>query len=906
MATPANTTVSASQTTPYRTRCRTNSLMRPPTRQIPSPSPPPPPRRHRASATPAPPSPLTPVKPPAPHLLFGSPSCSLEFPPPQCVHRIAQEDARDKVLMAICAALAHVENRALTPRQIVDVVHQTGIIKLGSLSSRLPRALRVPSGNTPASTVSTHIRSHLARGTPQLLLRHSLLPRPRHPSDAPSIEDRAVGPSADGSAERKKGTAWYLSEDAGFASPWDRLGIPTPKEPESDPADPLVPPSPVASVVSIPASTPAPTTPMDSTRVSSRKRTRTKSWSAAARELGMDGMSPAPDYDDESEAEAHRERKSKVRIRLRLGSSSVSRSSSARPEDPQPLSQPGPEPDDSDQEPAPASPVVVRRPGRPALPPPLRNRVFSAPCPQLTHFRRSLSNTSSGGPSTPHALTFVDAEDSDVEDGDFHVRMMSNPDSTPSSPRKSPVEPPIVGIGLGLIFEEEGRGVKLKVKEEHDSSMSPPSLSSRASSLAASSLPEDDVWAVKIEEAEDVVMTHVALEPEPCETGLGFEWSASYEGFEAEFALLGVHSPTIVPNLFLREPGHMDGPESVCVDEVDGIWAEWGEKPAHIRSKRRDGKANTRTSKTNSKPIDSSWGCRAPHGMRVSLNAAKSRVCSDSVPRGVVLQKEELQIERTVLHGIEYASCVVRGCVLLRRMEDSSVSLSALLRACRVPGSCHAQFRTEGTVDASTAEAGDKPVVETSTLAPTSSATSTTTAQPSSSPARPSLESDTTPLDVLHTAPSSSEILHPQATSIDFGMGVEMPDPAGMWCPLADARAVAEERLRPYLPESVRKEFLADVVVLREVETKMEVEESKMDVEDSETKTREEDSSRDETPSATAPTTDEPVLEKAPAASEDDISVFVRPSSPATVPCATRRVLRTRPARVARTRTRAA
>lgn len=498
--------------------------------------------------------------------------------------------------------------------------------------------------------MSTHIRSHLARGTPQLLLRHSLFPRPRHPSDTPTIEDCAVGPSADGSAERKKGTAWYLSEDAGFASPWDRLGIPTPKEPESDPADPLVPPSPVASIVSIPASTPAPAPPMDSTRVSSRKRTRTKSWSAAARELGMDGMSPAPDYDDESEAEVHRERKSRVRIRLRLGSSSVSRSSSARPEDPQPPTGPEPE-DDSDEEPVPASPVVVRRPGRPPLLPPLRNRVFSAPCPQLTHFRRSLSNTSSGGPSTPHALSFVDAEDSDVEDGDFHVRMMSNPDSTPSSPHKSPDEPPIVGIGLGLIFEEEGRGVK--VKEEHDSSMSPPSLSSRASSLAASSLPEDDVWAVKIEESEDITMTHVPLEPEPCEAGLGFEWNASFEGFEAEFAMLGVHSPTIVPNLFLREPDHMDGPESVCVDEVDGIWAEWGEKPAHIRPKRRETKASAKISRASSKPLDSSWGCRAPLGMRVSFNVAKSRVCSDSdsAPRGVVLQKEELQIERTILHG---------------------------------------------------------------------------------------------------------------------------------------------------------------------------------------------------------------------------------------------------------------
>ncbi|KAG9095234.1 hypothetical protein FS749_010824 [Ceratobasidium sp. UAMH 11750] len=90
----------------------------------------PPPATHRAPAS-APSTPATPVSPPAPHLLFGGPDLPLEFPPPGCVHRISPDDARDKVLMAICAALARVENRALTPRQIVDVVHQTGIIKLG-------------------------------------------------------------------------------------------------------------------------------------------------------------------------------------------------------------------------------------------------------------------------------------------------------------------------------------------------------------------------------------------------------------------------------------------------------------------------------------------------------------------------------------------------------------------------------------------------------------------------------------------------------------------------------------------------------------------------------------------------------------------------------------------------------
>jgi hypothetical protein len=764
--------------------------------------------------------------------------------------------------------------------------------------------MRLYSGNTPASTVSTHIRSHLARDTPHLLLRHSLLPRPRHPSDTPTLEDRAVGPCPDGSAERKKGTSWYLSEAAGFASPWDRLGIPTPKEPESDPADLPVPPSPVT------VSAPTPP-PMDSTRVSSRKRTRTKSWSAAARELGMDGMTPAPDYEEDSEAEAHRERKSKVRIRLRLGSGSVSRSSSARPEDPPPE----PEQDESETEPTSCAPVVTRRQSRANLPPLLRNRVFSAPAPQFTHFRRSLSYTSSGGPSTPHAPSVADAEDSDVEDGDFHVRMMCNPDSGPSSPGKSTDQVPLVGIGLGLIFGEEGRGVK--VKEEHDSSMSPPSLSSRASSLAASSLPEDDVWAVKIEDSEDVTMAAVALEPEPCDTGLGFDLGSSFEGFEAEFAMLGVHSPTIVPNSFFRESDHADGPESVCLDEVDRLWAESCDKRPHTRASRREsglGKGNTPTRTTSKRRDSASWGCRAPLGMRVSLGGTKPRASTEGPTRGVVLRRgKELQIEQMILHGkflghcfdlatdfksdsgVEYGSCIVRGCVLLRRLEGAYVSLTALLRACRVPGSCHAQFRTAGTVDvaAPTPEAS-KEDVSTDSLSSTPSAT-----QPPASAT--SIAPEPTSSDVLHTSTSSSEMLHPGSmplgASIDFGTGVEAADVSGMWCPLADARAIAEERLRPYLPEDIRQVFLADVLVVKD--STPEVEEHKLDPEP-EIETESKTEPRDETPLATT------VPEKVLAASEEDVSVYVRPSSPASVPCAAqRRVLRTRPARVVRTRTRA-
>ncbi|KAG9102649.1 hypothetical protein FRC06_001523 [Ceratobasidium sp. 370] len=849
---------------------RPSSLMRPnPTS--------PPPATHcapaAASTTSAPSTPATPVPAPAAHLLFGGPDLPPEFPPPGCVHHISPDDARDKVLMAICAALARVENRALTPRQIVDVVHQTGIIKLG--------------GNTPASTVSTHIRTHLARGTPQLLLRHSLQPRSRHSTETPSIEDRAVGPNPDGSTERKKGTSWYLSEAAGFVSPWDRLGIPTPKEPESDPVDVQASPSP-------PAPTPP---PMDPTRVSSRKRTRTKSWNAAARELGMDGMSPPQDEDD-SEAEAHRERKSKVRIRLRLGSRSASRSSSARPEDPQPQPEPQ-QADESDPEPASCAPVVIRRHSRPNLPPPLRSRVFSAPSSQFTHFRRSLSYASSAGPPTPHAPTFADAEDSDVEDGDFHVRMMCNSDSAPSSPHKSTNDAPLVGIGVGLVFGEEGR--RVKVKEEHESSMSPPSLSSRASSLAASSLPEDDVWAVKIEEPEDVTMTEVALEPEPCDTGLGFELGSSFEGFEAEFTLLSVHSPTIVPMAFLWEPGDADGPESLCADEVDGLWADLNDKRPHTRASRREsgfGKASTpKADSTASKRRDSaSWGCRAASGMRVSLGGAKPRASTECPMQGVVVRRDKgLQIERTVLHGIEYGSCVVRGCVLLRRLEGSYVSLTALLRACRVPGSCHAQFRTAGTVDvaapapeAPKTDSIDKPSPQFTTPSTTQPPTSTTSTAPEPASS-----------DVIHASTLSSEI-HPSSmplgASIDFGTGVEAADISGMWCPLADARGIAEERLRPYLPEDIRQVFLADVLPLREPTPEAEEPKAK----EPEAATEPKSEKRDETPMATA------IPEKVLAASEDDVSVYVRPSSPAAVPCATqRRVLRTRPARVVRTRTRA-
>jgi len=137
----------------------------------------------------------------------------------------------------------------------------------------------------------------------------------------------------------------------------------------------------------------------------------------------------------------------------------------------------------------------------------------------------------------------------------------------------------------------------------------------------------------------------------------------------------------------------------------------------------------------------------------------------------------------------------------------------------------------------------------------------------------------------------------PLGASIDFGTGVEAADISGMWCPLADARAIAEERLRLYLPEDIRQIFLADVLPLKEPIS--EVEEPKVEPEP-EAETESKTEKWDETPMATA------IPEKVLTASEDDVSVYVRPSSPAAVPCATqRRVLRTRPARVVRTRTRA-
>ncbi|KAL5636035.1 hypothetical protein ACGC1H_004747 [Rhizoctonia solani] len=799
-----------------------------------------------------------------------APLSSREFPPPGV--SIASNDLQDSVLMGICRTLAHVDNRALTPRQIVDVAHSVGIIKLG--------------GNTPASTVSTHIRAHLARGTPALLLRHSLQPRPRHPSDAPTIEDRAIGPSADGTSERKKGTAWYLSEAAGFLSPWDRLGIPKPKEPDPDQS---VRPSPSPAPVA-PSPNPIPAEPQPQPqRMSSRKRTRTKSWGAAARELGLDGMSPQPDFDDESEAEVQRERKSKVRIRLRFGSV-TSRSSSVRPDDASPRDND----DDSDLEETSQCSNSF----------PIRKRVFSAPCPQLMHSRRSLSNPSSDGPLTPRAL--AEAEDSDVEDGDFHVRMMCNSDSAPSSPCKPADQVPLVGIGLGLIFEGSNRSVKVKEESE---SMSPPSLSSRASSLAASSLPEDDVWAVKIEETEDVramVVDAPSFDPpDLCESGLGFDFTPSYEGIEQEFAMLGVHSPTILPNAFIRDPDHVGGPESVRLDEVDRIWSEWGDKRAHTRTLR-----TARSSSSKRREPTCSWGCRAAPGMRVSLTGAQTRTCDDRTETsGIVLQQEpDLKVDKTVLHGVEYASYVIRGCVLLRRLEDAYVNLSALLRACRVPGSCHAQFRTDNTIDVSS------PPSDTSEVANATNTPAPMTSPPSSADSS----------DVIHNN-SSSDVVNPgvmpQGASIDFGTGVESADVSGMWCPLAEARSVAEERLRPYLPEHVRLVFLGDTLELRdpelepepepesesEGETRMEIDsetpENKGDeTQDSESKTNaEECGRRDDTP--VAPMTPH---EKMLVASEEDVSVFMRPSSPATVPCVTvRRVLRTRPARVVRTRARA-
>ncbi|KAM0792435.1 hypothetical protein ACM66B_005112 [Microbotryomycetes sp. NB124-2] len=122
------------------------------------------------------------------------------FPTHDVAHLVKPEDSEDKLLMAICAVLHSHDNRALCPKEIVEVMFE--------------RQWLFNAGLTPHTHISTCIRSHLRRAAhanpPYYpLLRSHDLTGAVAPHDVP-----AVGLKSEDRPAIKRGTLWFLDENA--------------------------------------------------------------------------------------------------------------------------------------------------------------------------------------------------------------------------------------------------------------------------------------------------------------------------------------------------------------------------------------------------------------------------------------------------------------------------------------------------------------------------------------------------------------------------------------------------------------------------------------------------------------------------------------------------------------------
>ncbi|KAK4058733.1 hypothetical protein OIO90_000177 [Microbotryomycetes sp. JL221] len=122
------------------------------------------------------------------------------FPTAQVAHLIKQEDLDDRFLMAVCAVLHAHDNRALCPKEIAEVM--------------LDRKWLSTNGPSPFTHISACIRSHIRRAA---MANPPYLPILRAHDLAGSIPNHdvpAVGLRAEDRPAIKRGTLWYLDENA--------------------------------------------------------------------------------------------------------------------------------------------------------------------------------------------------------------------------------------------------------------------------------------------------------------------------------------------------------------------------------------------------------------------------------------------------------------------------------------------------------------------------------------------------------------------------------------------------------------------------------------------------------------------------------------------------------------------
>ncbi|KAF7363284.1 hypothetical protein MSAN_00983600 [Mycena sanguinolenta] len=137
----------------------------------------------------------------------------LVFPPPHVV--LHPDDANSKIFLAMGRSLMSVDNRAVTIKDLADMVVQHGFVC--------------------QKAITTYIRTHMLRCEVQqdhpLLLRHTLSGTPSDDDLLPALHSRSGGAhcgiNTDNRATnfRRGTTVWYLSGATGAPCPFARAGI---------------------------------------------------------------------------------------------------------------------------------------------------------------------------------------------------------------------------------------------------------------------------------------------------------------------------------------------------------------------------------------------------------------------------------------------------------------------------------------------------------------------------------------------------------------------------------------------------------------------------------------------------------------------------------------------------------
>ncbi|KAL1735142.1 hypothetical protein EV714DRAFT_267891 [Schizophyllum commune] len=144
---------------------------------------------------------------------------ALEFPPPHVV--LHPEDASSRVLAAIGRSLLSVDNRAMTVKDLADMVVHNGLV--------------CQNVSAASQAITTYIRTHLQRCDAQqdcpLLLRHTLSGTPYDDDLLPALYSKSGGAQSAAAPDQRatnfrRGTqVWYLSKAAGAPCPFARAGI---------------------------------------------------------------------------------------------------------------------------------------------------------------------------------------------------------------------------------------------------------------------------------------------------------------------------------------------------------------------------------------------------------------------------------------------------------------------------------------------------------------------------------------------------------------------------------------------------------------------------------------------------------------------------------------------------------